>query len=125
MKLTAIVLGAALGYPWVAMSATIRASQGFSIDSQKAVELLGECSRFTDQDVGRQALRMSAQQISQLHARSGRTPVLIAWFAFETIHASPLKFRRPSSAEDTSYNEVKQACASLERDFYDDKRWQR
>jgi hypothetical protein len=55
-----------------------------------------------------------------LRASKGITPIIEAWYAFNDIYDSPLKFERKSNLEETNYMEIKRACSALERDFNDD-----
>ncbi|MCK9381947.1 MAG: hypothetical protein M0P95_12915 [Sulfuritalea sp.] len=97
-------------------------SQGTQIPSKQVIEILDRCAEFTRGDVGRIALRLSYKEIND---RSGNsiTPLVKAWYAFDDIYDSPLRFDRKANAEETRYLEIKRSCQQLERDFNDDSKW--
>ena len=97
-------------------------SQDTRIPSKQAIKILDSCDEFTRNDIGRLALRLSSAEIHEKAA--GRiTPLVRAWYAFDDIYDSPLKFDRKAKAEDTKYWQIKQSCQQLTRDFNDDTKW--
>lgn len=97
-------------------------SQGTEIPSKKAIEVLGSCSEFTTNDLGRVAMRMSQKELLD---RSGNkiTPLVSAWIAYGDLIDSPLRFERKPKAEKASYIDIKRACLELDRDFNDVSKW--
>ena len=97
-------------------------SQDTEIPSKQVVEISDYCADFTHNDVGRIALRLSYKEIL---ARSGGrvSPLVKAWYAFDYLYNSPLKFERKKRAEDTNYPEIKRSCEQLDRDFNNDSKW--
>lgn len=97
-------------------------SQGTEIPSSQALEILAWCADFTNDDLGRRALRMSYMEIND-HSGGRLTPLVKAWHAFGDLHESPLAFERKRNAEDTNYVAIKRSCQQLQRDFNNDSRW--
>lgn len=97
-------------------------SQGTEIPSSQVLEILTGCADFTNNDLGRRALRMSAKEIND-HGGGRLTPLVMAWYAFGDLHDSPLAFERKRNTEDTNYFEIKRSCEQLQRDFNSDSRW--
>lgn len=97
-------------------------SQGTEIPSSQVLEILARCVDFTNNDLGRRALRMSAKEIND-YGGGRLTPLVMAWNAFGDLHDSPLAFERKRSAEDTNYFKIKRSCEQLQRDFNSDSRW--
>lgn len=62
-------------------------------------------------------MRMSAAEMLKASG-SKVTPVARAWFAYEQLHDSDLRFDRTVAFEQR-YPSVKWACAVLNREFYD------
>jgi hypothetical protein len=106
------------------LGATCIETQGTRIPSKVVIEMSDRCEDFTFQDLGRQVLRMSTQQMLAT-TRGGVTPLAKAWYAFDYLYDSPLRFDRKQNAEETSYAQIKAACTQLERDFNDDRKWSR
>lgn len=98
-------------------------SQGTEIPSKQVITILDRCEDFTANNIGQVALRLSHAELIE---RSGDrvTPLVMAWYAYDDLHDSPLAFERKQKAED-NYVEIKRACAQLQRDFYDDSKWTR
>lgn len=97
-------------------------SQGTEIPSKEVIKILDRCAEFVENDIGQLALRLSHQEM--LDRTKGKlTPLALAWFAFNDLVKSPLKFERKTKAEETNYTEIKRACAQLDRDFEDDSKW--
>jgi hypothetical protein len=92
-------------------------SQGTKIPSSQAIEMLESCDDFTRNDVGRQVLRMSQQQILDRSNGKAVSPYSLAMYAGDKLYDSPLKYQRMSRMEDTDYNSIKRACNQLQRDF--------
>ncbi len=97
-------------------------TQGTKLTPKEAIAIGDACAHFTDGDAGRTALRLSYAEIER-RSNGKLTPLMKAWFAFDELHASPLKFSRKAKAEETNYQEVKRACEVLDRDFMDDSKW--
>lgn len=97
-------------------------SQGTEIPSKQVIEILDRCGDFTETDVGARVLRMSTKEM--LDRSGGKVNAISrAWYAFEYLYDSPLAFERRSRAEETNYHQIKRSCATLERDFNDDRKW--
>lgn len=97
-------------------------SQDTEIPSKQAIEISDHCADFTYNDLGRIALRLSQKEI--LDRSGGKiTPLVKAWYAFDYLYDSPLKFERKKKAEDTNYLEIKWSCEQLNRDFNNDSKW--
>lgn len=97
-------------------------SQGTEIPSEQALEILDRCEDFTQKDLGRLAMRLSAAEA--IDRSSGKiTPLLLAWHAYGYLIASPLAFERKRKSEDVGYPEIKRACLTLERDFNSESKW--
>jgi hypothetical protein len=96
-------------------------TQGTTIPAKDVVRLLDTCSDFTNEDIGKRALRMSADEM--LKVTGGNvTPLSRAYFAYDELHDSPLKFNRSIPAE-RRYEGVKTACSALQRDFDNPALW--
>ena len=97
-------------------------SQGTEIPSMQALEILDRCDEFTFKNIGRIALQMSYEELSDKSA--GRiTPLVRAWHAFDDLYDSPLLFERKKNAKNTNYAEIKRSCQQLNSDFNDVTKW--
>jgi hypothetical protein len=97
-------------------------SQGTEIPSKQVIEILDRCRDFTENDMGARVLRMSTKEM--LDRSGGKVnAITLAWYAFDYLHDSPLAFDRKSKAEETNYHQIKNSCATLDRDFNDDRKW--
>lgn len=92
-------------------------SQGTSIPSKQALEMMDRCSEFTNGPYGRQVLRMSVHEILQRSGNNHGHPVYSAYYAFTELYDSPLVFDRKSRVEDTNYEQIAQSCRRLSADF--------
>ena len=92
-------------------------SQNTEISAARAIEMLDDCAAFTENDLGREALRLSITEFLARY-RSRKT-----WFAFGRLHDSPLLFVRKAKSEETVYLEIKRSCEQLDKDFNDSTKW--
>ncbi len=98
-------------------------TQGTEITADNAITLSDYCDDFTRNDIGRATLHMSIQRILEISGKNINHPVYSAYYAFDKLYDSPLKFDRKSNVEDTNYLQIKQSCMQLNRDFYNDSKW--
>ncbi len=92
-------------------------SQGTSIPSKMAIEMMERCGEFTNGAYGRQVLRMSIQEIIRRSGGNPGHPLYSAYYAFTELYDSPLVFQRKSRVEDTNYEQIAQSCRRLSSDF--------
>ena len=98
-------------------------TQGTNIPSKKVIEMGEYCDDFTRNDIGRRMLKMSIAEIMALTGKNVNHPVFSAFYAFDKLRDTPLKFTRKANVEDTDYNEVKRSCLQLGQDFNNDSKW--
>jgi hypothetical protein len=99
-------------------------TQGTRIPSSEVVDLLDLCDVFTRNDIGATVLRLSYEEFNR-RVGDRITPLSRAWFAYDRLYSSPLKFQRKAKAEENNYLEIKRSCRQLNADFYDDAKWKR
>lgn len=97
-------------------------SQGTKIPSKEVVEILDRCEEFTANGIGRLTMRMSIQEFEEKNGNKINA-LTLAWYAYADLIDSPLKFDRKHNAWEASYEQIKSACDTLNRDFYDDSKW--
>lgn len=79
--------------------------------------MMEECDNFTRGGIGRSVLKMSLNEIIEKSGRNITHPIYAAYYSFEELRDSPLKFKRTRNVEDIDYNEISQACRQLSIDF--------
>ena len=92
-------------------------SQGTSIPSKQALEMMERCQEFTNGNLGRIAIKSSIQEILQRSGGNITNPLYSAYYAFTELYDSPLKFNRKSKVEETSYEQIQNSCYQLNIDF--------
>ncbi|MFD2297740.1 hypothetical protein QRO11_15470 [Paracidovorax citrulli] len=92
-------------------------SQGTSIPSKQVLEMMERCSEFTAGGVGRQVLKLSIHEIIQRSGKNPGHPLYSAYYAFNELYDSPLRFDRKADVGQTSYEQIARSCQQLERDF--------
>jgi hypothetical protein len=121
---TLLLSGVAFGFDLrCSIGVTCISTQGTKIPAKQVIEMLDRCSEFTENDVGRVMLRLSQQEILKRANGKAMHPLHVAYYAFDQLRSSPLKFDRKSNTEDTNYFEVKRACLELNQDFNNDGKW--
>lgn len=85
---------------------------------------MGEyCDDFTRNDIGRRVLKMTIKEINVFGGVNINHPVVNAFYAFDKLRDTPLKFTQKANVDDTDYNEVKRSCLQLKQDFYNASKW--
>jgi len=100
-------------------------TQGTMISADKAIAMSGACNDFTQNDIGKLALKFSQQEIFQRTNGKPMHPLNVAVWAFDQLRDSPLQFERKARMEETNYYEIKKSCVELNRDFNDNSKWDR
>jgi hypothetical protein len=103
--------------------ATCISTQGTKIPSKMVIEMSDYCDDFTHNDIGRRVLKMSIKEINVFADKNINHPVSSAFFAFDKLRDTPLKFTRKSNVEDMDYIEVKRSCLQLKQDFDNASKW--
>lgn len=98
-------------------------TQGTNIPSKMVIEMGEYCDDFIRNDIGRRVLKMSLKEINDVAGKNINHPVFSAFYAFDKLRDTPLKFTKKANVEDTDYNEVKRSCMQLEQDFNNAKKW--
>ena len=98
-------------------------TQGTKIPSKMVIEMGEHCVDFTRNDIGRRVLKMSIKEINVNGIENINHPVFKAFYAFEKLRDTPLKFTQKANVKDTDYNEVKRSCLQLKQDFYNASKW--
>lgn len=103
--------------PSCMLGAKCISTQGTSIPSAKVLVMMEHCDEFMKGGVGRRVLRMSMQEIVQQSGNDHMHPLFSAYYAFNELHDSPLKFDRKASGKNIDYAQVVHACQQLNIDF--------
>ncbi len=98
-------------------------TQGTKIQSKKVIEMSEYCGDFTRNDIGQRVLKMSIKEINVSAGANINHPVFSAFYAFDKLRDTPLKFTRRPNVEDMDYYEIKRACLQLNQDFNNDSKW--
>ena len=97
-------------------------TQGTELPLTHAMEISYWCEKFTYNDLGRVALRLTRDEI--LDRSGGRlTPLVMAMGAFSYLDESPIAFDRQERARDGKYEQIKRSCSQLDRDLNDKRKW--
>lgn len=92
-------------------------SQGASIPSGRAIEMIQRCGEFTKDELGKEILQMTFQEVTLSSQGNIEHPIFRAYSAFMELYASPLAFDRKSNVEDISYEQIAKSCQQLTSDF--------
>ena len=98
-------------------------TQGTKIPSKKVIEMSEYCGDFTRNDIGQRVLKMSIKEINVSAGTNINHPVFSAFYAFDKLRDTPLKFTRRPNVEDMDYYEIKRACLPLNQGFNNDSKW--
>ena len=100
-------------------------TQGTKIPSEKVIDMLDLCDDFTSNNAGAIFLSMSLADVARVTNRNPSHPLNRAHFAHDRLSDSPLKFDRRERQPLAQYNQIRNSCTQLLRDFHNDSLWSR
>lgn len=98
-------------------------TQGTQIPVDDVIDMIDLCDDFVTNGTGRIVLHISLGELMQRSGGNPSHPLSRAHYASEKLHSSPLVFNRTESRPQVKFNEMRQSCHQLQRDFDNNRLW--